>query len=114
MTADISLTSAWTPLAFNGFFDGNGTKFVILRLIVQSSAVGFFSTIDSAVITNLNLSGELTSITSSFEPCSGGLAGSMKNASLTNVTITMDITVTSNNGVAKVGGVAGESNEYEL
>lgn len=109
LTADISLTSAWTPLAFNGFLDGNGHEIRDITIDSTSSAVGFFSTIDSAVITNLNLSGELTSITSSFEPCIGGLAGSMKNASLTNVTITMDITVTSNNGIAKVGGVAGES-----
>lgn len=109
LMADISLTSAWTPLTFNGFFDGGGHEVRDITIASTSSEVGFFSTIDGAVITNLKLRGELTSNTDSLEPCIGGLAGSIKDASITNVAIAFNITVVANNGIAKVGGVAGES-----
>jgi len=57
LTADITLTSAWTPVAgFTGTFNGNG--FVIKGLNVNTpttNSVGLFATTTDATITKLGI-----------------------------------------------------------
>jgi hypothetical protein len=106
--SDIVLTSAWEPLSFSGYFDGNGFSISNVNISEDMDHVGFFSHIDQAIISNLSISGTLVSTNSHHASRIGGLAGLATDSEINNVTIDMDITVISNNGIGMLGGLVGD------
>ncbi len=112
LTSDIALTSSWTPLPFAGYFNGNGHTISSLSIDDTSASlrnIGFFSIVEDAVIQNLTLSGSIDVTTINLEPNIGGLAGHSIASSLDNISININISSISSNGIAKVGGVVGLS-----
>jgi hypothetical protein len=104
---DISLTSNWTALDFNGSFNGNG--YTISNIVIASGSknVGFFASLDGAVVFNLTLEGQINFNSTVLEANVGGLAGHAIESQISNVTVKMNINVASLNGVGVLGGFVG-------
>ena len=105
---DIVLTAAWEPVSFSGYFDGNGFSISNVNINEDMDYVGFFSHIDQATISNLSISGTLLSTNSHHASRIGGLAGLATDSEINHVTVDMDITVISNNGIGMLGGLVGD------
>jgi len=114
---DIALTSEWTPLDFEGFFDGNGHTISGIDIDATSaslSEIGFFKKVEGAIIRNVELVGAIDVTTAHLEAEVGALAGSLINSTIEMVTVDVDVTVVSNNGTAKVGGAIGSTINSDL
>jgi hypothetical protein len=122
LTADISLSN-WTPIGtaahpFTGTLDGN-SKTITVQSIVSSAVnsdeyIGVFGVIagvsaGSAQVKNLTLNSSITKTVTSPNVYAGVLAGSVKNAVITGLTLSgaLTITKTTNTGPLNSGGVAG-------
>lgn len=107
LVEDITLTEAWEPIPFAGLFDGAG--YTIDGIIIQSDspAVGFFSSLEGAHVSNVTLIGTLTVTLSAVDPKIGGLAASINETEITSVFIHMDLDVTVLNGIGQLGGAIG-------
>ncbi|MCK9331461.1 MAG: hypothetical protein M0Q94_16450, partial [Candidatus Cloacimonetes bacterium] len=105
---DITLSSAWEPIPFNGVFDGEGHQISGLDLSgSRNDNVGFFTKLEDASVSNLLLSGSID-ITTIIENISiGGLAGSIIDSTINSIEISVDIDVVSTNGIVNVGGLTG-------
>jgi hypothetical protein len=114
---DIALTSSWTPLDFEGYFDGAGHTISNIDIDATSdslSAIGFFKRVDGAIIRNVQLVGAIDVTTTQLEAEVGALAGTLINSTIEMVTIDVDVTVVSGNGTAKVGGAIGSTIDSDL
>ena len=119
LTDDIDLPEEgdWTPIGtqsnpFSGTFDGGGHTVSGYKLSNGSTDNGFFGCIDGGTVENIEISGVKISqqVNSSGKDWTlGVLAGTVKNATLSNITIkdvTIDVSVTAAKH-ALIGGVAG-------
>jgi len=108
LVGDIALSLPWTSEDFGGIFDGGGH--IISGLSIEgaiSDDCGFFKSAEDATISNLALSGHI-SVTSAVEGVSvGGLVGASSATSCDNVSVDVDISFASTNGIASVGGAFG-------
>jgi len=100
--ADIFLTEAWTPKAFEGYLDGNGHA-----ISGFTSTGGFFSILEGATITDLVLFGTINVNLGEDGASVGGLCGIAINSTISNVEVNFEINVVENNGIALVGGAIG-------
>ena len=114
---DLSTSGDWTPIGaqsepFKGTFDGGGHTVSGYKLSNGNTDNGFFGCIDGGTVEDIEISGVKISrqVNSSGKDWTlGMLAGTVKNATLSNITIkdvTIDVTVTAAKH-ALIGGVAG-------
>ena len=104
---DIILTSDWTPLDFNGVFNGNGFKISNINIASSSKNVGFFGKLENGIIKNLTLEGTLNGSNNILESNIGGLAGFAVNSEVINCQVLFTMNAVSLNGVGNAGGVIG-------
>ena len=112
LTADITVSRAWTPIEcttfhswFQGTFDGQGHSITFLQPVTASDRAGLFAkTGSSAVIQNLTVVGEFSGY------YAGGIVGA-NNGTITNCTL-QDSTVknTGNDDNTTTGGLVGWNN----
>jgi len=107
--ADIALSQDWTPLAFTGSLDGGGHVINGIIITGSFSQIGFFSSLEGASITNLNLQGSINASLSSDAGVAGALAGLSTGSIITNVHASMALTIASPNGLGYVGGLIGHA-----
>lgn len=111
LTADIELTSAWTPVSdFQGIFDGGGHTIsgVNISLDTYSTSASFFARAGKgAVIKNLGLTG---SVTNTSGPAAG-LIGSTTSGGVTvqDCFVVMDVAGSDWESVAGLIGTASDS-----
>lgn len=115
LKSDITLSSPWEPIPFNGVFDGEGHQISGLDLSgSKSDNVGFFTELEDASVSNLLLSGSID-ITTTIENISiGGLAGSIVDSTINDIDVSVDIDVISTNGIVNVGGLTGHFDGGEI
>lgn len=105
-TADITLTSEWSPIGnascfFSGHYYGSGYKISGLKIDNSSDFQGFFGVVASgAYISNVGISGGEISATNG---CIGAIAGE-NHGSIYSCYNAIDVTGTSN-----VGGIVGQN-----
>jgi len=110
-TADISLTSDWTPISnFQGHYDGDNFEITGLKIttaieISYGSYAGLFGMLTNAEVKNVRLIG--VDITTPNGASIGGLAGSVLSSSIENCHVSGKITVTNPNSTLNVGGLVG-------
>jgi hypothetical protein len=107
LTQDIVLTQPWTPKAFGGSLNGNGHTISGIVITSNTAHVGFFSILEGATIRNLVLQGTISGVNTTLSGKVGGLAGIAKDSRIDQVTVLMNLTVTSENGVGTLGGLIG-------
>ncbi len=107
--------AGWEPISgFSAVFEGNG--FSINNLMINRGSgwfvdVGLFASANNADIRNLNLGGELASVTGSTAfSNTGALVGSMTYGSMTNVSSTVTVAAPNSGfvGYSATGGLIGE------
>ena len=106
---DISLQSAWTPVALTGLFDGQ--NYTISGVNVSTTVnVGFFSTVKSgASVKNLIIEGTIHALAPATTARNYvGVAGQVNGGTMTNVVNKATITTATDGKYSlQVGGVAG-------
>jgi hypothetical protein len=107
--ADIALSHDWTPLAFTGSLEGGGHVINGIIITGSFSQIGFFSSLEGASITNLNLQGAITASLSADAGVAGALAGLSVGSVIANVHASMALTIASPNGLGYVGGLLGHA-----
>lgn len=90
---------SWTPISFNGTFDGNNKTISNLTVNVAGDA-GFFVSLNGATVKNLRLTN--LRVTGSWT--AGGLAGVAQDTTLDRISV--EGTITTNNGWSS-GGILG-------
>lgn len=118
---DIELSdgSDWEPIgyykndddnkAYNGIFDGNGKCVTNLKNLNPTSSIGFFGYIETAIIKNLYVSGEIN-CNSSYNI--GGIAGYAKSSGSNYSSISNcinNVSIKNENSIIEVGGILGQS-----
>ncbi len=114
LTADITLTSAWTPIGnsskiYTGTFDGQGHKISGMSMTYTTVNAGFFGYVKDATIKNFTLSGTMTSstqITGGENDCSGAVVGRAGGSS-TIQDIVSNVNITLTKAQKHLGGVVG-------
>jgi len=104
--------------SFTGSFDGDGHTISGLYINRTSSAgvsAGLFSTVNSALISNLNLENVHVNVLSSSTIYVGGIAGSAVDTPIVNCSCSGSITGTSSSFSSYTGGIVGQtSSEVRL
>ncbi len=110
---DIDLEeSEWTPINYNGTFDGAGHKISNFRITLSYENVGFFSSINNAVVENLTICDFYINTEHIFSGSAGGIAGSSYNSKVKNCTVSnADISFSAVYN-CYVGGIVGNSTSY--
>ena len=108
LTADITLTSAWTVMGtsskpYTGTFDGQGHKISGLSLTATAANAGFFGYVNGATIKNFTLAGTVSSAYDNTGSVVGTANGATK---IYNVYSSVNITMT--NAKNHIGGIAGQ------
>ena len=112
-TADISLTSDWTPITkFEGHYDGDnfeikGLKNTTVIEISYGSCAGLFAMLTNVEVKNLRLIGVDIDITTTNEVSVGGLAGTVSDSIIENCHVSGSIKVTNSSATLTVGGLVG-------
>jgi len=106
---DLSSYANWTPIAkelstggayaFRGVFDGDNKKITGLKISGTGRYLGLFGYISDGSVKNLSLENVNISGEGAF---TGGLAGIVNNATVSNCSVTGTVT-----GINNVGGIAG-------
>ena len=107
---DLSTYGEWTPIKFQGNFNGNGHKITGLKIVLSKGAntyyVGLFGTIGGATILNLSVSAEISSNGENI----GCLGGSASNSTFINC-----YSIAKINGAGKnVGGLLGSAGNCSI
>lgn len=111
LTADIVLTEEWTPLAFSGVFDGGNHEISGLAYAGEASNhFGLFSELSAASIYDLRIVVNYEITTTNDNLSVGGLAGVAENSLISNVAVSGELEVVSNNGISNIGGLFGSLN----
>ena len=114
LAADITLTSAWTPIAstFRGILDGNNRTISGLTINSTDNDVGFFkSTGSAAVVKDLTFAAPTVYSTGEYV---GVLAGkASKNTQVSNVNVTGAFGVSGQNNVGALFGRANDGVQIE-
>ena len=115
LTADITLTSAWTAMGtsskpYTGTFDGQGHTISGFSMEGYTKVnAGFFGYVNGATIKNFTLNGTMTSstqITSGENDCSGAVVGrAMGSSTIQDIVSNVSITLTK--AQKHLGGVVG-------
>ena len=115
LTADITLTSAWTAMGtsskpYTGTFDGQGHTISGFSMEGYTKVnAGFFGYVNGATIKNFTLNGTMTSstqITSGENDCSGAVVGrAMGSSTIQDIVSNVKITLTK--AQKHLGGVVG-------
>lgn len=109
LTNDIVLTQPWIPKNFRGVLQGSGFTISGIAVSGDYARTGFFGLLEDALVENLTLEGTVLATFSGTEgSCAGGLAGEIRNSVVNGVTIAMDLSAVSENGLAFAGGMAGK------
>ena len=112
-TADISLTSDWTPITkFEGHYDGDnfeikGLKNTTVIETSYGSCAGLFAMLTNVEVKNLRLIGVDIDITTTNEVSVGGLAGTVSDSIIENCHVSGSIKVTNSSATLTVGGLVG-------
>ena len=107
LTADITLTSAWTAMGtsskpYTGTFDGQGHKISGLSLTATADNAGFFGYVNGATIKNFTLDGTISSNSNNV----GSVAGHSKgNTQILDVVSSVNITMSA--AKQHLGGIVG-------
>ncbi len=105
---DISLTSEWNAKEFRGVLNGKGHLISSLQISgISGENQGFFSTLNGATVSNLDLSGSITLTSTEENVAIGALAGEIIDSDISNIAVAVDLDVTSTNGIISVGGITG-------
>lgn len=127
LTKDIDMSeSFWKPFSFSGTLDGNGYSILNLNIqtigsetadtydgnykIYDTYFAGLFSQINNATISNLclvNLRANINIIDSCFV---GSFAGYSDNSTITNCSVSGELSLTVNAPMFGVGGIVGYGN----
>ncbi len=129
LICDIDMAGvAWEPFSFGGELNGNG--YSILNLSVdavgeethitydgnykeyETSFAGFFTCIEDATITNLNLVNVNVDVDIEDNCFIGSIAGYSENSTISNCTVTGKLSLSVNASNFGVGGVVGYGNGY--
>ena len=108
LTADITLTSAWTAMGtsskiYTGTFDGQGHKISGLSLTATADNAGFFGYVNNATIQNFTLEGTVSSNSDNVGSVVGTANGATK---IYNVYSSVNITMTA--AKSHIGGIVGQ------
>ena len=112
LTANITLTAAWTPTgAYAATFEGNGHTISGLAITASSGHAGLFSELDGAgVIRNVGLiSPSVTSSAAGTNASSGPLVGQANAGSVIQASYVAGGSVTVSGNYANAGGLVGYS-----
>ena len=107
LTADITLTSAWTAMGtsskpYTGTFDGQGHTISGLNLTATAANAGLFGYVNNATIQNFTLAGSVSSNSDNV----GSVVGYAKGSStIQDIVSTVNITMTA--AKSHLGGIAG-------
>ena len=110
LEADMTLTGEWTPIGtqaapFAGHFDGDGHTISGIKITnAAADYQGLFGYL-SGTVRDLTVAGEITS-TGRYV---GGVAGYLVNGEIANCVNNVQITVTTAQNMANVGGIVGSS-----
>lgn len=111
LTADITLTSAWTRIGradrrFTGYFDGQGHTISDMNLSFTADEHGFFGFVNNATIMNFTLTGRMTS-SANGNHSHGTVVGSAAGTTvIKNVTSSVNLTL-NHTGFTCIGGIVG-------
>lgn len=111
LTADITLTSAWTRIGradrkFTGYFDGQGHTISGMNLSFTAYEHGFFGFVNNATIKNFTLTGTMTS-SANGNHSHGTVVGSAAGTTvIENVTSSVNLTL-NHTGFTCIGGIVG-------
>ena len=123
LCSDINLPadSEWEPIgyyktdednkAYNGIFDGNGKCVTNLKNSNPTSSIGFFGYIETAIIKNLYVSGEIY-CNSNYIIYIGGIVGYAKSSGINYSSISNcvnNVSIKNENSTIGVGGILGWS-----
>ncbi|MCR5251362.1 MAG: hypothetical protein K6E50_12215 [Lachnospiraceae bacterium] len=124
LAADLDMSGTdWTPLAFQGKFDGNGYAILNLRITQTGSCVrstydgnmvqydtyftGFFDALENAEVTGLRLI-NLRIDVDTDKPCfAGGIAGYMEKSSISDSSVQGILSLKAHERMFGVGGMIG-------
>lgn len=115
LTADITLTSAWTRIGradrrFTGYFDGQGHTISGMNLSFTANEHGFFGFVNDATIKNFTLTGTMTS-SANGNHSHGTVVGSAAGTTvIENVTSSVNLTL-NHTGFTCIGGIVGHMDE---
>lgn len=104
---DIALGAPWIPMPFYGIFDGQGHTISGIEIATIGEQTGFFSLLENATITDLTLIITIDGTTGASESSVGGLAGWALDVNISEVSLQVDVEITSQNGTGVLGGVFG-------
>lgn len=111
---DIIITGEWTPIVFSGTLDGNDHQIAGLLITTANDDIGLFSVLDNAVVKNLSVSGSIIVASAISGMNIGGLAGKVNASRLENISVSVDLTCESDNGIGSLGGVFGRIESVDL
>ncbi|MFR9598705.1 MAG: GLUG motif-containing protein [Rikenellaceae bacterium] len=106
LTANITLTDEWTPVAevFSGTLNGNGKTISGLKITSDANRIGFFAETDGATIQNLTIEGTITN-TGATSEMSGAFVGKATNSIFSSCATTSETTVSGK--YRNTGGLVG-------
>ena len=113
LMSDINLAGqAWTAIGnetvpYKGSFDGNGKAIMNLKLETSTAYEGLFGLVDGGTVKNFTIDGEIK-ITTSKNDGQLGVIGCAKNATISGIKSSVNITVDQGvNEYLYVGGIVG-------
>lgn len=124
LTADLDMSQTdWLPVAFSGSFDGGGHTIYNLNVTRTGNEVrttadgnlkpydttfaGLFSTVENAVIDDLNLVGAKVSVKNEESCFAALLAGYAENSTISRCTVNGQVNMVSRGINVGIGGLAG-------
>ena len=110
--ADITLTSAWTPVELTGTLDGQGHVVSGLNVTAGDDAGMFSSLSEDAALKNITVEGTIT-LLADTHPAQAGLVANLYGT-MYNVVSKVSVTASSEKGACYVGGLVGQLSEGSL
>ena len=110
--ADITLTSAWTPVELTGTLDGQGHVVSGLNVTAGDDAGMFSSLSEDAALKNITVEGTIT-LLADTHPAQAGLVANLYGT-MYNVVSRVSVTASSEKGACYVGGLVGQLSDGSL